>query len=137
LSATRQAGSFKQDAPPDAAPDDSSDSSNPSPELLSALSGLDANRQRNVANRTRRVVMSSQGVMREAKKGGSRARAFAVAAAIVLLLLIAPLIWRVADNLIEGEHLGDMTSQSALWFCIFCPTILAAALVAGWWKNRF
>ena len=110
--------------------------SNPSSDLLNALGGLDANRQRQVANRTRRVVLSSQGVLQEQKKGVKRVRAFAIAAAIVILLLMAPLVWQVSDNLIAGEHLGDMTSQFALWACVLCPTILAAALVAGWWRSR-
>jgi len=113
-----------------------SGSSDPSAELLTALSGLDASRQRQVANRTRRVVLSSQGVLQDQKQGRKRTRAFAIAATIVILLLIAPLVWQVSDNLIAGEHLGDMTSQFALWACILCPTLLAAALVAGWWKSR-
>jgi hypothetical protein len=89
-----------------------------------------------VANRTRRVVLSSRGVLQEQKQGGKRRRAFAIAATILILLVIAPLVWQVSDNLIAGEHLGDVTSQFALWACILCPTILAAALVAGWWKSR-
>ena len=119
-----------------AAPPKSADSSEPSPDLLNALSGHDANRQRQVANRTRRVVLSSRGVLQEQNQGRKRRRAFAIAASILILLVIAPLAWQVSDNLISGEHLGDATSQFALWAFILCPTILAAALVAGWWKSR-
>jgi len=142
VSATRQAEPLQRPGPAadrsadGAAPPTSTDPSSPSADLLSALSGLDANRQRMVANRTRRVVLSSRGVLQEQKQGGKRRRAFAIAATILILLVIAPLVWQVSDNLIAGEHLGDVTSQFALWACILCPTILAAALVAGWWKSR-
>jgi len=108
----------------------------PSPELLSALSGLEANRERTVATRTRRVVSGSLGVLREQKEHGHRTRAIALAGTIILLLLLTPLAWQAADSLIAGERLSDPTSQFALWACIVSPTILAAALVAGWWKHR-
>ncbi len=105
-------------------------------ELLSALTGRDANRDRDVSLRTRRVILSSLGVMQEQKQDKSRARAVALAVAFVILLLIAPLLWEATDSLIAGEHLGDPGSQLSLWACIVCPTLLGAALVAGWWRNR-
>jgi hypothetical protein len=105
-------------------------------DLLSALSGREANRERAVAHRTRRVVMGSLGVMREQKQDRSRTRSLALAGAVVILLLIAPLLWELTDSLIAGEHLGDPGSQISMWACIVCPTLLAAALVAGWWKHR-
>jgi hypothetical protein len=40
------------------------------------------------------------------------------------------------DNLIEDEHLSDVTSQFALWVCILCPALVAAALLAGWVRRR-
>jgi hypothetical protein len=89
-----------------------------------------------VAFRTRRVVMSSHGVIREQKQDKSRARSVALAVTIVVLLLIAPLLWEVTDSLVAGEHLGDPRNQWSLWAVIICPMLLGAALVAGWWKNR-
>jgi hypothetical protein len=105
-------------------------------DLISALTGLDANRDRAVAQRTRRVVLSSHGVLQEQKQDKSRARAVALAVTLLVLLLIAPLVWEATDSLIAGEHLGDPGSQLSLWACIVCPTLLGAALVAGWWRNR-
>jgi hypothetical protein len=129
LSAAGQAG-----VPPKVAP--RAVNSEPSADLISAINGLEANRERIVAHRTRRVVMSSGGVLREHRQTGVRARAFALAGTILVLLLIAPLVWEAVDSLIAGEHLADPGSQLSLWACIMCPTILAAALVAGWWKHR-
>ena len=105
-------------------------------ELLSALAGQDANRERSVAYRTRRVVLSSHGVLQERKQDKSRARSVALAVTLVVLLLIAPLLWEATDSLIAGEHLGDPRNQWSLWACIVCPMLLGAALVAGWWKKR-
>ena len=104
--------------------------------LLEALSGRDANRDRAVAFRTRRVVMGSLGVLKEQKQDKSRARAVALAVTLVLLLLIAPLLWEATDSMIAGEHLGDAGNQWSLWAVLVCPTLLGAALVAGWWRKR-
>ena len=105
-------------------------------ELLSALSGLEANRERAVAHRTRRVVLGSLGLLNEEKQDRSRARGVAIAIAIVAVLVITPLIWEAVDLFIAGEHPGDPVGQLILWACLACPSLLAAVLVAGWWKRR-
>ena len=105
-------------------------------DLISALTGREANRERAVAHRTRRVVLSSLGVMKEQKQDRSRARGVALAVTLIVLLLIAPLLWEATDSWIAGEHLGDPGSELSLWACIVCPTLLAAALVVGWMKHR-
>ena len=105
-------------------------------DLLLAITGRDANRDRVVARRTRRVVLSSLGVLKEQKQDKSRARAVALAVTLIVLLLIAPLLWEATDSLIAGEHLGDPGNQLSLWACIVTPTLLAAAVVAGWWRRR-
>ena len=105
-------------------------------DLLAGLTGKDANRDREVAQRTRRVVLSSHGVLQEQKQDKSRARAVALGIAVLFLLLIAPLVWEATDSLIAGEHLGDPGSQLSLWACVVCSTLLGAALVAGWWRRR-
>lgn len=105
-------------------------------DILASLTGRDANRERAVALRTRRVVQSSLGVMREIKQDGNRMRSRALAIIVVVLLLIGPLLWEATDSLAAGEHLGDPGNQWSLWACIVCPTLLGAALVAGWWRKR-
>ena len=106
------------------------------PELAAALAGEGADREREVARSTRRVVLASQGVIQEQKAGRKRVRAIAIAAILVFLLVFGPLIWWAADNLIAGEHLGDLASQFSLWACILCPALLAAAVMAGWLRHR-
>jgi hypothetical protein len=101
----------------------------------SAASLGSADRDRAVAQNTRRVVMASLGVMRDQKAGGRRKRSLALAALLVVLLVVGPLMWWAVDNLIAGERLGDLSSQLSLWVCILCPALLAAALMAGWLRK--
>ena len=101
-------------------------------DLVQALAGSQAGRDRAVAHRTRRVVMASLGVMQQQKAGRKHSRAVAVAASLLVVLGQGPFFWRVADDLIGGEHISDMATQFSLWVCILCPAMLAAALVAGW-----
>lgn len=105
-------------------------------DLRATLAGQVADRDREVAQSTRRVVMASLGVMKEQKAGRRRVRAIAIASLLVFLLVFGPLIWWAVDNLVSGEHMGDLTSEFSLWACIVCPALLAAAVVAGWLRHR-
>jgi len=105
-------------------------------DLGAAVQGERADRDREVANRTRRVVMASLGVIKEQKAGRKRVRAVAIASILVFLLVFGPLIWWAVDNLISGERLSDLTCQFSLWACIVCPALLAAAVMAGWLRHR-
>lgn len=105
-------------------------------DLVAALAGGQATRERTVAHRTRRVVLASLGVMQDQKAGRRRVRALALASILLVLLAVGPLAWWAVDNLIAGERLGDLTSQFSLWVCILCPALVAAALVAGWLKQK-
>jgi len=105
-------------------------------DVHAALAGQQADRERQVAQSTRRVVMASLGIIKEQKAGRRRVRAIAVASILVFFLIFGPLIWWAADNLISGEHIGDLTCQLSLWACILCPALLAAAVVAGWLRHR-
>ena len=105
-------------------------------DLLSALAGHQASRDCMVACRTRRVVSASRGLMQEQKAGRRRIRAVALAAILLVVLLLGPMVWCCVDRLIASEHWSDITSQFALWVCILCPALVACALVAGWARNR-
>ena len=105
-------------------------------ELLAALTGKQAGRDRAVAENTRRVVMTSAGVMKDQKADRQRSRSLALASIVLVLLALGPFVWRVADDVIGGEHWSDMATQTSLWVCIFFPAIIAAALVAGWSRIR-
>jgi len=101
-------------------------------DVLEALAGKQAGRERAVAEKTRRVVLASAGVMKDQKADRRRSKSLALAGFLLLVLALGPFVWRVADDIIGGEHWSDMATQTSLWVCVLCPALLAAALVAGW-----
>ena len=101
-------------------------------DLLSALSGKQASRDRRVGENTRRVVRTSSGVLRDQEAGRKRSRSLALASLVIALFVVGPFVWHLADDLIGGEHISDPAAQISLWACILCPAILAAFLFAGW-----
>jgi hypothetical protein len=105
-------------------------------DVVSALSGHQADRECAVGYRTRRVVLASLGVIQDQKAGRKRVRAVALAAILVMVLLLGPMMWWAAENLIADGHMGALASEFACWVCILCPALVAAALVAGWARNR-
>lgn len=96
----------------------------------------DADRDRRVAGDTRRVVMASMGVLKDQQASRNRSRSLALAATLIVLLILGPLVWMAMDHFFAGGHMGDLTTEFILWACILCPALLAAALVAGWLRNR-
>jgi hypothetical protein len=105
-------------------------------DLLSALSGTQADRERGVAFRTRRVVRTSGGVLQEQKAGRRRSRSVALASILLVALAMGPFVWRVADDVVGGERWEDLATQVSIWIGIFFLAVLAASLVAGWMRGK-
>jgi hypothetical protein len=105
-------------------------------DLLGALAGKQASRECAVAEKARRVVRASFGVMEDQKAGRRRSRALAVSALLLGLLAVGPFVWHVTEDLIGGEQMADIATQTSLWICILCPAVLAAVIVAGWARSR-
>jgi hypothetical protein len=105
-------------------------------DVLSSLSGVQAGRERAVAYRTRRVVQTSLGVMREQKAGSKRSRSLALASILLVALALGPFVWRIVDDVVGGEHWEDLTTQVSILVGFFFLALLAAALVAGWMRSK-
>lgn len=105
-------------------------------DLVKSLAGVEANRECATAHRTRRVVMASLGVMQEQKAGQRRNRALALAAILVLVFLLGPLVWWAVDRLNAGGRLTDLAGEFSLWIFFVGAALLASALLAGWLRSR-
>jgi hypothetical protein len=105
-------------------------------DLVSAAAGFQSNRESSVADRTRGVVSTSLGVMKQQQAGRKRIRALALAAALVVLLILGPLVWWATETLIEEERLTGLTAQLSIWIFFLSGALLAAALLAGWVRHN-
>ena len=105
-------------------------------DLAEAMAGLSGDRDRTTADRTRRVVMASAGLMQEQRAGRKRIRAMALAATLVVFFVVAPPIWWIAENLIEEEHLTSLVSELAVWGFFSVTALLGSALLAGWLRRK-
>jgi len=108
----------------------------PREELLRALAGKCAGQECAAADRTRRVVLASLGVIRDRKACCKRNRAFGVAGLLLMVLALGPFVWHLTDEILEGESLCELSTQLSMAACILFPALLAAALVAGWLRRR-
>jgi hypothetical protein len=106
-------------------------------DLLRALAGKCAAQECATADRTRRVVLTSLGVRREQAASCKRNRSIALAGLLLMVFALGPFVWHLTYELLEGEHICDITAQLGLAACVLFPAILAAALVAGWLRRRF
>lgn len=105
-------------------------------DLIDALTGSKADRDRTTADKTRRVVMASAGLMQEQKAGRKKIRAWALAATLVVFFVVAPPVWWIAETLIEEEHLTSTTSELAIWGFFSVTALLGVALLAGWLRRK-
>jgi hypothetical protein len=104
-------------------------------DLLLALSGNQADRECAMAFRTRNVISASLGVLRDQKAGCRRTRLLALAAILLVVLALGPLLSWI-DALVEEELLSSQIGQFSVCIFLFSATLLASALLAGWLRRK-
>ncbi|HEX3894468.1 MAG TPA: hypothetical protein VHW46_17960 [Terracidiphilus sp.] len=105
-------------------------------DLARVLSGVDADRDRAVAQQTRRVVLASLGVLKEINAERRKNRAVALAATLLVFFIVGPPVWWLADTLIEEERLTSVVSEIAVWGFLMSTALLGSALLAGWMRRK-
>jgi hypothetical protein len=101
------------------------------PELIQALTGLNANASLAVALRTRRAVRDAALNLREDKGRRRRNRGLALLGALGFLILLTPALWSGVDEIFAGEHISDLPTMFTL-LALTLFSAVVAALVAGW-----
>ncbi|HEX5233870.1 MAG TPA: hypothetical protein VFW25_00925 [Silvibacterium sp.] len=109
-------------------------SETPDPKLLDALAGLDAQSDMMVVQRTRRAVMEAASQMREAQRRGRYQIGLVLLALGVLLMLLTPTLWVLAEDLFSGELWMDTPALTALLVATTLSTIFAVVLAQ--WNGR-
>ncbi len=99
--------------------------------LLRAMSGRDANAQQPLVERTRRAVRIADQSRREQGEQGRRSVGVSLFVIGAVLLVLAPALWSSVDDLLGGEHFGDLPTQVALLSTMLLMAVVAA-LAAGW-----
>ena len=108
----------------------------PPSDLVDALSGLDAGRERALANRTRRAVHNAAEDMREGRHLGRRSTAIALLTLAGLLMLLSPAIWNSVDDLLGGEFMLDLPGMvAAMAFTLFAAVAAVLFLVSSQGKG--
>jgi hypothetical protein len=103
-----------------------------SADLVAALTGLDANRDRALTGRTRRAVHGAAADLREGRQLSRRSSAIALLTLAGLLMLLSPAIWNSVDELLGGEFLLDLPGTvAALAFTLFAAVAAVLFLLGG------
>jgi hypothetical protein len=103
-------------------------------QLLDSLSGLNAQTDQAVVQRTRRAVMEAAHQMGTAKVRRRRQLGIVLLVVAGLAVLLTPAIWSVADDLFGGEHFQDMPAMTMSIIATLFSTIFAALIVH--WRGR-
>jgi hypothetical protein len=104
------------------------------PQLVQMLAGLDADANLEVVQRTRRAVMVAANERHAARARSQRQLGMILLALGILVMMMTPAIWVVAQDLLEGEMLQDgQTLVMSLVVTVFSAVFAALILT---WRNR-
>jgi hypothetical protein len=104
------------------------------PEMVQALTGMDANASLAVAHRTRRAVREAAMRMREDRQRRRRNKGLALLIAAGFITLLTPALWSGMDDIFAGEHLSDLPTMVTLTALTLFSAVVAALLASG--KNH-
>ena len=104
------------------------------PQLVQSLSGLDAQANMAVVQRTRRAVMEAANEMQISQHRSRRQLGVILLALFSLVILLTPAIWIVANDLFSGEHFQDAPTMTMSLVVTVLSAIFAALLLS--WRNR-
>jgi hypothetical protein len=102
--------------------------------LLRAVSGRDANAQLPLVARTRRAIRVANDTRREQGERGRHHIGITLFVFGAIFLVLAPAIWGSLEDLLGGEHFGDLPAQVTLLSTFLMLAVVGALGVV--WRNR-
>ena len=102
--------------------------------LLRAVSGRDANAQLPLVARTRRAIRVANDTRREQGERGRHHIGITLFVFGAIFLVLAPAIWGGLDDLLGGEHFGDLPAQVTLLSTFLMLAVVGALGVI--WRSR-
>ena len=102
--------------------------------LLRAVSGRDANAQLPLIARTRRAIRVANDTRREQGERGRHHIGITLFVFGAIFLVLAPAIWGGLDDLLGGEHFGDLPAQVTLLSTFLMLAVVGALGVI--WRSR-
>jgi hypothetical protein len=102
--------------------------------LLRAVSGRDASAQLPLVARTRRAIRVANDTRREQGERGRHHIGITLFVFGAIFLVLAPAIWGGLDDLLGGEHFGDLPAQVTLLSTFLMLAVVGALGVI--WRSR-
>jgi hypothetical protein len=102
--------------------------------LLRAVSGRDANAQLPLVARTRRAIRVANDTRREQGERGRHHIGITLFVFGAIFLVLAPAMWGSLEDLLGGEHFGDLPAQVTLLSTFLMLAVVGALGVI--WRNR-
>jgi hypothetical protein len=103
-------------------------------EMLKALLDVNCDANRATVRRTRYAVRDKAIVLKEQRLQRRHSLGLALFVLSTMFILLAPAIWNGAQDLLDGEHLGDLSTQLAFLLILVASTMFAA--LAAFWMRR-
>lgn len=103
--------------------------------LLRAVAGHDANAQLPVVARTRRAIRVANESRLVQGERGRRQIGITLFVFGAIVVLLAPVIWGAVEDLVGGEHFGDLPAQVML-LSTFLMLAVGGALAVAWLGRR-
>jgi hypothetical protein len=104
-------------------------------DLVEAILNLNCPRNLATVQKTRRVVRDAALALEERRVRQRRSTGFALLAFFTILIFLSPAIWNSVEDIVSGEHIGDLPTEAALLLLMLMPAMLAT-LAAVWKEQR-
>lgn len=101
----------------------------PDPQMIEMLTGMNAAADLAVVQRTRRAVLQAAAELREQRRRNRRNTAIALLVIPVLALVLTPAIWSTMDDILSGGDFFETHSMVMVLSLMLFSAVLGALIV--------